>query len=183
MKTLTKMKKLLFTLTFLTLGYTVLPAQKADRIIVNVLSQEVTIGTMKTTISTSIDDVIKYLGEPERKETIAGKERIFAYDKLGIAFDIGNGTKKTVEGISVTYVADDDRKVAKGGFNGDLLIDNLKISATMKPKDIQAKTKFGNIECFSAMCASNPKAKGLMLILSYTSPEQIEIGQIGFGFK
>lgn len=177
------MKKVFTTfITFLSLS--VAFAQTAAKITVNSTTKSIVIGKLNLSAKTTIDEVIKALGEPERKEIIAGKERIFAYDKLGLSFDIGNTGNKLIEGVSITYNPDDDKKVAHGVFTGELTIDGLKVNKLTKSKELTAKTKLGDIRCFGTMCATDPRSTaGLALLLSYKDETESEIGQIGFAFK
>lgn len=177
------MKKLLTSfLTFFVLSTSL--AQGADKIVVDSPQKTILIDKLSITSKTTIDEVIKALGEPERKETIAGKERIFAYDKLGLSFDIGNTGNKFVEAVAITYNPDNDKKVAHGVYKGALSIDGLIVSKITKSAELTSKTKLGEIRCFGTMCAADPKSSaGLALLLSYIDESQKEIGQIGFAFK
>jgi len=157
-------------------------AQNTESIKVNVLKEEVVINKMVITKKTTIDEVIKAMGKPERIEKFAGKDRKYIYDSKGYAFSTApNNPKNLVESLTITYTYDNDKNVAKEKFRGTLMIDNFMVTEKNTIKEIADKTDFEKIECFGTMCASDPKAKGIVTMIGMT--ESGDILQIVFGFK
>lgn len=132
-------------------------------------------GTSFTKKST-LEDYEKVLGKAERIEKIGGKDKIFAYDKLGIALSLETNTT-TVQEIYITYIFDGDKKVAKETFAGSLAINGETITNQTTHEQIG---KLASVELVTVMKGFYiGKGKDLNLIVYY--PEAT-IGQFGFSF-
>ena len=77
----------------------------------------VVINGVSFTKKSTLEEYEKVLGKAERIERIGNKDKIFAYDKLGIALSLENNSTR-VEEIYITYIFDGDKKVAKEAFTG-----------------------------------------------------------------
>ena len=127
--------------------------------------------------NSTIEDYEKVLGKAERIEKIAGKDKIFAYDKLGIALNLKANTN-IVQEIYITYIFDGDKKVAKETFQGTLSINGKAINTQTTSEQLG---KQANTELITAMKGLYmSKGKTLNLVVYY--PEST-IGQFGFSFS
>ena len=157
-----------------------LSAQKIDNVKINVAKEEITVNNTVIKSGTSIQDVIKALGEPERIVKFAGKDRYYIYDSQGVAFSIIANSDK-IETITITYTYDEDEKVAKEKFKGTLMVDAHTVTEKTTIKELNDKTAYDGIQCFGKLCASDPKKKGVIVMIGLT--EKQEILQIVFGLK
>lgn len=166
----------LFIIVFATTLY----AQKADTITVNTITKKITIGNHIILSTTTIEQVKKMLGLPDRVEKLAGRERVFAYDRLGISFEIGRDTVvRTLTSLSITYNFDGDKKVSKHPFIGTLYIDTYLVTKTTNASDITANTAV-KLNCLgNVMCVTDPNYKGMGVMLSFLKDVK-ELVAIGF---
>lgn len=157
-------------------------AQEFKTVKVNVLKEEVIIDKFVVSKTTSIDEVIKALGKPERIEQFAGKDRKFIYDSKGVSFSIvPNNPKNLIEALIITYTYDQDKDVAKEKFSGTLSIDGFTVTEKNTAEEISESTDLKKVECFGRTCMTDPKAKGIILMMGLT--DEKDILQIAFGFK
>jgi hypothetical protein len=95
-------------------------AKGLDTLSLDLRAGTIHIGKKEITKKTTEKNIVAMLGEPDRREK---EGRMLVYDKLGVSFDMGrNQAERKVEGMYITYVYDNDLKVAKEKFNGLLLI-------------------------------------------------------------
>ncbi len=171
------MKKIILAFSLL-LSVLFLNAQ-TDTSVVNVNSSQIKIGTHTITANTTVADLIAAFGTPSRIEKIAGTDRHYIYDGLGLAFDCRPGT---VEAVYFTFHTDGDKKTANAAIKGTLLIDTYTITDHTTVDQIKANTLIKAIMCFGElMCMSDPKQAGVALILGYTKDKLIT--QVGIGLK
>ncbi len=174
------MKTLLSLVILITSLYT-LEAQKVNSISVQSETQKVMVGSFEITAKTKLSDVLLYLGMPNRIEKIAGKERHYIYDSLGIAIDAGK-EGKLVEAISINFNWDKDKKIANMSFNGQLKLDDFNITELTTTDQIKQNTKVKEIVCMGpSMCMSNPSNAGMAIMIGYNSSGKMT--QIALGFK
>ncbi|MGZ5245341.1 MAG: DUF7738 domain-containing protein, partial [Bacteroidia bacterium] len=114
---------------------------------------------------------------PERIEKIAGQDRVFAYDKLGISLML-NPITKAVENINITYIFDGDKKVAKESFIGKLSINSQEITTQTTHEQIG---KLVNTTLLKVMKGYYMSKRELMNLVLYY-PETT-LGQISFSFE
>lgn len=146
---------------------------------VNATSSQIKIGAHTITANTSVADLIAAFGKPNRIEQVAGKDRHYIYDALGLAFDCRTGT---VEAVAFTFHADGDKKTANAAIKGALLIDNYTITDHTTADQIKANTSIKAIMCLGElMCMSDPKQGGVALIIGYNKDKLIT--QVGIGLK
>jgi len=158
-------------------------AAKVDSIVVEVSKRTIKLGSYVISTNTTIDQVMKQLGKPNRIEKLAGTDRYFIYDSLGIAFDIGRNADKKIDAFFVTFNQDKDTKKAKQKFTGVLMLDNYKITASTTSTNITDNTQIKQLNCFSTLCASMPDANSTTLTIGYSAEDRKKITQIGFGWK
>ena len=128
------------------------------------------------TKKSTLEEYEKVLGKAERIEKYAGKDKFFAYDKLGIAFSLEINTT-TVQEIYITYISDDDKKFAKGAFTGTLAINGQTITTQTTHEEIG---KLSGAELVTVMKGFYiGKGKGLNLVAYY--PEST-LGQFALSF-
>ncbi|MCC6370131.1 MAG: hypothetical protein IT236_03895 [Bacteroidia bacterium] len=157
-------------------------AQNADTLKVFTQLNRVEFAKNIITPKTTIDELIKMLGTPDRIEQSVGIDRHFIYDKLGLAFD--GGKIRMVEGISVTFNYDNDKKAAKNKFSGVLKMDDLIVKETTSGEDIKQKTFIKELTCIpGAFCASNPKLPHMVLMMGLNSSSKITNLVFGFLLK
>ncbi len=154
-------------------------AHQFDTITVNTTTKKITVGKHIILSSTTIDRIKKMFGEPDRVEKLAGRERVYAYDRFGFSIEIGRDTAvKTIVSFSITYNFDGDKKVSKNKYSGVLILDNYHITNKTTGADIIAKTTI-KLNCLGAiMCVTDPNFKGLGVMISYVK-EIKEIAVIG----
>src|SRR6188768_3128961 len=87
----------------------------------------VVINGVPFTKKSTIEEYEKVLGKAERIEKYAGKDKFFAYDKLGLSLSLEINTT-TVQEIYITYIFDGDKKVAKETFTGVLAVNGESIT-------------------------------------------------------
>jgi hypothetical protein len=136
----------------------------------------VVINTVPFTKKSTIEDYEKVLGKAERVEKIGGKDKIFAYDKLGISLLLETN-KTTVQEIYITYIFDGDKKVAKGTFSGTLAINGEPVSTQTTSEQIG---KLAGINLVSIMKGLYMGKGGTINLIVYY-PEST-LGQFGFNF-
>lgn len=136
----------------------------------------ITINDVTFTKNSTVADYEKVLGKPERIEKIAGQDRVFAYDKLGIALMV-NPSTKGVEDINITYIYDGDKKVAKEAFKGKLSINGQEIKTQTTSEEIG---KLVNTTLLKVMKGYYMSKRELMNLVLYY-PETT-LGQISFSF-
>jgi hypothetical protein len=173
------MKKL-FVLAYMALSLNCANAQK--RIPVSIMSEakKIMLGAFEVSATTKIEDVIKYLGKPDRIMKAAGTDRHYIYDSLGIAIDAGK-EGKIVEAVSINFNWDNDKKMAMLPFKNTLTLDGYAITELSTTDMIRQNTMVKEIICPApVICMSNPKAGGLALIIGYTKDNRMT--QIAFGF-
>ncbi len=173
------MKKI-FAIALLMFVFTLIKAGNADTIRINSIDQTITVGSLIIKKGSTIESLKSLLGTPTKVTSIGGLDRRYIYDDLGIAFE-ANEDGKTFSAITVNYNWDGDKKVASGKFKGVLLVDGFAINESMKGEDISKNTKIKGLTCMGTlMCMTDPKAKGLMVLIGFQSNK---ITQIGFGVK
>lgn len=155
-------------------------AQKFENIKVNVGKEEIVVDKVTIKKNTKIDEVIKVFGKAERVVQKAGQDRIFIYDSKGIAFNVKAGGSRMIESITITYTYDDDKNVASGKYAGKVIIDQLGVTENTTTAEINEKTAL-ELQCMGTMCVTDPKGKGVLMLLGLT--ESNKILQMAFGFK
>lgn len=136
----------------------------------------VVINNVPFTKKSTIEEYEKVLGKAERVEKIGGKDKIFAYDKLGISLSLETNTT-TVQEIYITYIFDGDKKVAKETFSGTLAINGEPINAQTTSEQIG---KLAGINLVSIMKGLYMGKGGTINLIVYY-PEST-LGQFGFSF-
>ncbi len=136
----------------------------------------VVINNVPFTKKSTIDEYEKVLGKAERVEKIGGKDKIFAYDKLGISLSLETNTT-TVQEIYITYIFDGDKKVAKETFSGTLAINGEPVSSQVTSEQIG---KLAGINLVSIMKGLYMSKGGTINLIVYY-PES-RLGQFGFSF-
>lgn len=173
------MIKIFITLLFFGLCSSLI-AQKVDTVKVLTDKQQIILGEKLIGSGTKVTDVVNVLGTPSRIEKIAGIDRHFIYDGLGLAFD--GGKRGIVEAITFNFNWDQDKKVAQETYKGILLVDNFSINETTKTNDINTNTKIKDVVCIMpTMCMTKPAPGKMVLLLGYT--KEAKITQITFGFN
>ncbi|MDI1234473.1 MAG: hypothetical protein PSX81_09335 [bacterium] len=171
------MKKIIFS--FLLLCSAAFLNAQTDSSSVNSKSSTIQIGAHTITAKTTVEQLIKALGTPSRIEKIAGKDRHYIYDALGLAFDCRSGS---VEAVTFTFHYDNDKKVAIDAVKNGLKIDNFTISDATTTDQIKANTNIKNIMCLGElMCMSDPSQPGAALVIGYSKDKKIT--QISIGLK
>jgi hypothetical protein len=136
----------------------------------------VIINNVPFTKKSTVEDYEKVLGKAERVEKIGGKDKIFAYDKLGIALSLEPNTT-TVQEIYITYIFDGDKKVAKETFTGTLAINGEPINTQSTSEQIGKLAGISLVSVMKGLYMS--KGETINLIVYY--PEST-LGQFGFSF-
>lgn len=136
----------------------------------------VIINEVPFTKRSSIEEYEKVLGKAERIEKVGGKDKIFAYDKLGIALSLEANTT-TVQEIYITYIFDGDKKVAKETFTGTLAINGEPLDIQTTKEQIE---KVAGVELVSIMKGFYMSKGGALNLIVYYP--QSTIGQFGFSF-
>lgn len=124
----------------------------------------------------TIDEYEKVLGKAERVEKIGGKDKIFAYDKLGISLSLLTNTT-IVQEIYITYIFDGDKKVAKETFSGTLAINGEPVSSETTSEQVG---KLAGINLKPIMKGLYMSKEGTINLIVYY-PES-KLGQFGFSF-
>ncbi|MCZ8214920.1 MAG: hypothetical protein O9262_01710 [Cyclobacteriaceae bacterium] len=137
----------------------------------------VIINDVAFTKKSSIEDYEKVLGKAERIEKVGGKEKIFAYDKLGISLSLEANTT-TVQEIYITYIFDGDKKVAKEAFTGNLAINSEPLTTQTTSEQIG---KLAGISLLPVMKGLYMSKGGTINLIVYY-PEST-LGQFGFSFS
>ncbi|MDZ4759436.1 MAG: hypothetical protein SGJ10_15025 [Bacteroidota bacterium] len=155
-------------------------AQQKDTITVNSSTKKITIGKHIILSTTTIEQVKKMLGKPDRIEKLVGKERVFVYDKLGFSFEIGRDTTvRTLTSFAITYNFDGDRKVSKNIYIGTLILDKYHITKKTTAQDINTNTSL-KLDCVAnIMCVTDPNGKGMGVMLTFVKDTK-EVSVIGF---
>ncbi len=155
-------------------------AQQADTIKVNTATKKITIGKRVINGTTTIEQIKKMFGNPDRVEKLAGKVRVFAYDRLGFSVELGRDTTvRTITSFAITYNFDGDKKVSKNRYNGVLLLDKYPITKSTSGSDINTNTAI-KLNCLGTiMCVTDPNWKGMAVVITYQK-ESKEIAVIGF---
>ncbi len=155
-------------------------AQQFDTITVNTATKKITVGKHIILPTTTIEKVKKMFGAPDRIEKLAGRERVFAYDRYGFSVEIGRDTAvRTLSSFAVTYNFDGDKKVSKNVYTGVLLLDHYHIVKATTGEAINKNTTI-KLNCLGTiMCVTDPNWKGMGVMVSYYKPRQ-EIAVIGF---
>lgn len=169
-------KSILFSfVTFLFLQVSV-NAQTSISINGDFKKDAVVINNVPFTKKSTIEDYEKVLGKAERVEKIGGKDKIFAYDKLGISLSLEANTT-TVQEIYITYIFDGDKKVAKETFTGTLAINGEPLTTQTTSEQIGKLAGINLVSVMKGLYMS--KGNAINLIVYY--PEST-LGQFGFGF-
>lgn len=169
-------KSILFSfVTFLFLQVSV-NAQTSLSINGDFKKDAVVINNVPFTKKSTIEDYEKVLGKAERVEKIGGKDKIFAYDKLGISLSLEANTT-TVQEIYITYIFDGDKKVAKETFTGTLAINGEPLTTQTTSEQIGKLAGINLVSVMKGLYMS--KGNAINLIVYY--PEST-LGQFGFGF-
>lgn len=140
------------------------------------IKQEIVINNVTLTKNSTLADYEKILGKAERVEKIGGKDKIFAYDKSGISLSLKVNTN-IVQEIYITYIYDNDKKVAKERFTGSLSFNGTTIT-DKTGKDEVAKNS--GLDLKAAMTGLY-LGRGKELSLTVYYPETT-IGQIALSF-
>ncbi len=161
-----------------TLFTSFLHSQTAKNTEILITSKIIKINTIDINNNTTKAQIITLLGEPSRiKKNILDIEQYLIYDSLGLSIELNKETKN-VAAVIVNYNWDEDEKMAKMTFNGNLKVDNLTINDLINTKTIQKETSFKDIMCMGeALCMSKP-GKGVALLIGYNKDKKIT--QIGF---
>jgi hypothetical protein len=152
--------------------------QDVSTISVNVRDKKIAIGDFVIDANTTAEKLISELGKPERLHAVAGRERFYCYDNLGIAFEVTPDDNRKVLAMTVTYYPDGDKKVASGKYVGTVMIDDFKLKPETSVDDIKAETAIKEMVCMGSMCISDLKQPLMGLMISYTDAK--EVGQIAF---
>lgn len=172
------MKKLAIV-ALLVLGLNTANAQGADGVVIDSAKQNVTVGKDKVSAKTKAIDLAKILGATPRVVQVAGRDRYYIFDELGLSFDVN--AKGTVDGIIVTFNYDKDKSAATGTFTKALTIDKLAITASVSADDIKKGTKIKSLVCMGpSSCVSDPKSPGMVLMVGYTKDAKITEIVLGF---
>jgi hypothetical protein len=169
-------KSILFFFIFLSFQINV-SAQISPTVNVDVVKNVIIINNITFTKNSSIADYEKVLGKAERIEKVAGKDKIFAYDKLGISFSLKMNTD-IVQDVYITYLYDGDKKVAKEEYKGKLSINDKEISNKTTADEISKLSKIDLVMSMKGLYIG--KGKSLLLMVYY--PETT-IGQFGVSFQ
>lgn len=170
-------KSILLSFLILLLFHVHVNAQTSPSVNVDVVKNVIIINNVTFTKTSSIADYEKVLGKAERIEKIAGKDKIFAYDKLGISFSLKTNTD-IVQEVYITYVYDGDKKVAKEEFKGQLSINGKEINNKTTADEISKESKIDLVMSMKGLYMG--KGKALLLIAYY--PETT-LGQFGVSFQ
>jgi len=172
----TKLYIILFYILFASNSY----AQKVDTIKVNTSTKKITIGKHIILSTTTIEQIKKMFGAPDRVEKLVGRERVFAYDRLGFSVELARDTNiRTITSFALTYNFDGDKKVSKHIYGGVLLLDKYHITKATTGADINKNTSI-KLNCLGAIiCVTDPNFKGLGVMITYDKPTK-EIAVIGF---
>lgn len=155
-------------------------AQNSRKITVTSDKKSITIDSLTINSKTKIDHIKNLLGEPTRVLKVAGKDRYYIYDSLGLSFDAR--LNDYVDAVLINFNWDGDEKAAKGSFKGELQVDGYNINSKTSSDDIKANTKFKEIVCIGAgLCISKPKKDEMAIIIGYNATP--EITQISFGWQ
>jgi hypothetical protein len=127
------------------------------------------------TQTSTIEEVIKVLGQPQHIEKQKGTGEVYAYDQAGVAFNVDD--TKAILRVIVTYKPDEKLQPAARPFAGELYIDSCAITDTTSGATISEKTKIGTLLCVDKTCASQPRNKGLKWVVYYVNDKK-EIGHV-----
>lgn len=169
------MKKILLSVYFLFLC-TVLYAQASLSVNGDFDNEAVVINNTAFTKKSTIEDYEKILGKAERIEKIAGKDKIFAYDKWGISLSLETNTN-LIQEIYITYVYDGDKKVAKEKFTGTLALNGETITQETTSEQIGKMSGLTLVSVMKGLYMG--KGKAISLIVYYPDTA---MGQFGFSF-
>lgn len=168
------MKKLLLSLFALVCVCAVASAQ--INVNADFTKQEIVINGVAFTKSATLEDYEKVLGKAERIEKIGGKDKIFAYDKSGISLSLKANTN-IVQEVYITYIYDNDKKVAKERFAGSLSLNGKAITDKTAKDEV---AKLSGLDLKAAMTGLY-MGRGKELSLTVYYPET-SIGQIAISF-
>ncbi|MBL0745013.1 DUF7738 domain-containing protein [Chryseolinea lacunae] len=168
------MKKFLLSLLVLVCVGTVASAQ--INLNADFTKQEIVINGVAFTKASTLEDYEKVLGKAERIEKIGGKDKIFAYDKSGISLSLKTNTN-VVQEVYITYIYDNDKKVAKERFAGSLSLNGKTITDKTVKDDV---AKLSGLDLKAAMTGLY-LGRGKELSLTVYYPEAT-IGQIAVSF-
>ncbi|MBA4057204.1 MAG: hypothetical protein C0490_21000 [Marivirga sp.] len=169
-------KSILFSVVMFLFLFISVSAQTSPSVNGDFKKGVVIINDMPFTKKSTIEEYEKVLGKAERIEKIGGKDKIFAYDKLGISLSLEANTT-TVQEIYITYVFDGDKKVAKETFTGTLAINGDPLSTLTTHEQIGKLAGVNLVAIMKGLYMS--KGGTLNLIVYY--PEST-MGQFGFSF-
>lgn len=157
-----------------------LEASSTDTIKIDAKNSSLQIGTLKIAKDSSISSVLAYLGKPSQTQKIAGKDRRFIFDDLGIALEADEAGIKII-GFTITFNWDDDKKVAKGKYTGVVLLDEYTFTENTTSNQVTENTSVKNLTCMGeAMCMTNPRLPGFTFLIGY---QNSKVTQLGLGIK
>ncbi|MCU0422663.1 MAG: hypothetical protein MUC81_07600 [Bacteroidia bacterium] len=168
--------------TFAALTCMVCAAHASDTLKVNGAKKTISYGKLTITGSTTIKQIMDRIGKPSRIYKMAGVDRIYVYDSLGLSFDIGKNKTQMVEQVYITMQSLKDKRHANLNFKGVLMIDGILINAQSGDKIITSKTSFKELNCFSSLCASN-NGSGFSASFNFTNETRNQLAIITFGYK
>lgn len=171
------MKKiLLIAFSFITMSLSVF-AQDTLKINSDFTSESLTINNTTFTKKSTLADYEKVLGKADRIEKVAGKDKFFVYDKLGISIILNTNTN-IIDNVIIAYIFDDDRKVAKESFKGTLAINGTTITNQTMYEEIE---KLSTIKLLKIMTGFYiGKGKIMHLMVYYIEKN---LGQLTFSFE
>lgn len=169
-------KSILFSVALFIFTQPYLKAQTSPSVNGDFSKGIVVINGTSFTKKSPLEEYEKVLGKAERIEKVGGKDKIFAYDKLGISLSLETNTT-TVQEIFITYIFDGDKKVAKETFTGALAINGESITTQTTHEQL---AKLAGVDLITVMKGFY-MGKGKTLNLAVYYPEAT-MGQFGFSF-
>jgi hypothetical protein len=170
------MIRFMLTLFSFLIVYTLGAQTSVSTVNADFVKNVIQINGVSFTNTSTLADYEKVLGKAERVEKVAGKDKYYAYDALGLSLVLKANTN-LVQEVYVTYVFDGDRKVAKGTYQGKLLVNSTNISTKTSHDEISKITKLDLKMVMKGLYMG--QGKGLALMVYY--PEAT-IAQLAFSF-
>jgi hypothetical protein len=149
------------------------------RIDSNVDKGSITINTTTFHAKSTLEAYEKVLGKATRIEKVAGKDKIFAYDALGIALSLKANTN-LVQEVYLTYFDDGDKRTARSTYSGTLQINGKVINTTDDHEKIMHLAGIQQVMDMDNLYMGKNNTQSFILMLYY--PETT-LGQVGFSFQ
>lgn len=155
-------KTLLLASTFGLFASTAL-AQTAD-VSIDFSAKGLTVNTTPIVKSTTMDVLIKSLGDPSKKVDAPNGETSMFYDDLGIVFFTMDNV---VKGIGVNLNWDEDEKFPETSLNGDLMIGGSSIGKEATTENIQG-IEGVTFDCpIPSICVASDKADNVKCMIAF----------------